>query len=72
VAAAAAACQRHGKLLMVGGIADLAILEDLTPLGVCPLQLTGTDTELLFAAASARAGKFARWRRPEPGQGANQ
>ena len=25
VAAAAAACQRHGKLLMVGGIADLAL-----------------------------------------------
>ena len=58
VATAARACQRHGKLLMVGGIADLAILDDLAPLGVCPLQLTGTDTELLFTAAAARAAKF--------------
>jgi 2-keto-3-deoxy-L-rhamnonate aldolase RhmA len=66
VATAARACQRHGKLLMVGGIADLAILDDLAPLGVCPLQLAGTDTELLFTAAAARAGKFAQWRHPAP------
>jgi 2-keto-3-deoxy-L-rhamnonate aldolase RhmA len=66
VATAARACQRHGKLLMVGGIADLAILEDLAPLGVCPLQLAGTDTELLFTAAAARAAKFTGWRRPAP------
>jgi len=33
VATAARACQRHGKLLMVGGIADLAILDDLALLG---------------------------------------
>ena len=66
VATAARACQRHGKLLMVGGIADLAILDDLAPLGVCPLQLAGTDTELLFTGAAARAGKFAQWRRPAP------
>jgi 2-keto-3-deoxy-L-rhamnonate aldolase RhmA len=66
VATAADACQRRGKLLMVGGLADLAILDDLVPLGVCPLYLTGTDTDLLFAAASARAEQFARWRRPAP------
>jgi 2-keto-3-deoxy-L-rhamnonate aldolase RhmA len=66
VATAARACQRHGKLLMVGGIADLAILDDLAALGVCPLQLAGTDTELLFSGAAARAGKFAQWRRPAP------
>jgi 2-keto-3-deoxy-L-rhamnonate aldolase RhmA len=70
VATAAAACQRHGKLLMVGGIADLAIMDDLMPLGACPLLLAGTDTELLFAAASARAEKFARWRRGVPAGGA--
>ncbi len=69
VVTAAAACQRHGKLLMVGGIADLAVLDDLMPLGVCPLYLAGTDTDLLFAAASARAEKFARWPRGEPGRG---
>ncbi|MCW2910593.1 MAG: 2-keto-3-deoxy-L-rhamnonate aldolase RhmA [Actinomycetia bacterium] len=62
VATAAQACQRHGKLLMVGGIADLDILEDLTSLGVCPLQLAGTDTDLLFTGAAARAGKFREWR----------
>lgn len=62
VASVARACQRHGKLLMVGGVADLAVLDDLAPLGVCPLQLAGTDTELLFAGAAARAGKLAQWR----------
>lgn len=61
VATLATACRRHGKLLMVGGIADLAVLEDLIPLGVCPLVLTGTDTEVLFAGAAARAEKFRRW-----------
>jgi 2-keto-3-deoxy-L-rhamnonate aldolase RhmA len=66
VATTARACRRHGKLLMVGGIADLAILDDLASLGVCPLQLAGTDTELLFTGAAARAGKFAQWRRPTP------
>jgi 2-keto-3-deoxy-L-rhamnonate aldolase RhmA len=71
VAAVAGACQRHGKLLMVGGITDLAILGELVPLGVCPLYLAGTDTDLLFAGASARAGKFAAWRRPEPNRGAS-
>jgi 2-keto-3-deoxy-L-rhamnonate aldolase RhmA len=71
VATAAGACQRHGKLLMVGGLADLAVLDELMPLGVCPLLLTGTDTDLLFAGAAARAEKFAAWRRPEPIQGAS-
>jgi 2-keto-3-deoxy-L-rhamnonate aldolase RhmA len=66
VATAARACQRHGKLLMVGGIADLAILDDLASFGVCPLQLAGTDTELLFTGAAARAGKFAQWHPPAP------
>ncbi len=67
VATTAQACQRHGKLLMVGGIADLDILEDLTALGVCPLQLAGTDTELLFTGAAARAGKFREWRSAHAG-----
>jgi 2-keto-3-deoxy-L-rhamnonate aldolase RhmA len=64
VATAAEACKRHGKLLMVGGIADLAIMSDLMPLGVCPLQLAGIDTDLLYAAAFARAGKYTRWQLP--------
>jgi 2-keto-3-deoxy-L-rhamnonate aldolase RhmA len=60
VAAVAAACKRHGKLLMVGGIADPALLDKLTSLGVCPLRLTGTDTDMLFTGAAARAERFLR------------
>ena len=58
--AVAGACKRHGKLLMVGGIADPAMLHDLAPLGVCPLRLTGTDTDMLYAGAAARAERFLR------------
>jgi 2-keto-3-deoxy-L-rhamnonate aldolase RhmA len=60
VAALAGACQRHGKLLMVGGIADQALLRDLDSLGVCPLRLTGTDTDMLYAGAAGRAERFRR------------
>ncbi len=62
VAIAAAACQRHQKLLMVGGIADLAILDRLIPLGVCPLHLVGSDADVLFAGAAARAETYRQWR----------
>jgi len=58
VAAVAQACARHGKLLMIGGIGDLALLERFDDLGVCPLRLTGTDTDLLFTGVSARARTF--------------
>jgi 2-keto-3-deoxy-L-rhamnonate aldolase RhmA len=61
VATVAEACRRHGKLLMVGGIADLEVLDSLRPLGVCPLYLPGTDTDLLYSAAEARAAKFTTW-----------
>ena len=30
------------------------------PLGVCPLRLTGTDTDMLYAGAAARAERFLR------------
>ena len=50
VIAAAAACARHGKLLMLGGTSD----PELFALGACPLRLTGMDSELLFTAARAR------------------
>jgi 2-keto-3-deoxy-L-rhamnonate aldolase RhmA len=65
VATAADACRQHGTLLMVGGIADLAVLDGLLPLGACSLYLTGTDTDLLFTAASARAGKYLEWHRSQ-------
>jgi 2-keto-3-deoxy-L-rhamnonate aldolase RhmA len=60
VAVLAAAAKRHGKLLMVGGIADPALLRDLDALGVCPLRLTGTDTDMLYDGAAARAERFLR------------
>ena len=60
IAALAEAGRRHGKLVMVGGIPDPALLDDLAPLGVCPLRLTGTDTDMLYAGAAARAERFLR------------
>ena len=58
IAVLAAACQRHGKPLMVGGIADPKLLAGFTALGACPLRLTGTDTDMLYAGAAARAERF--------------
>jgi 2-keto-3-deoxy-L-rhamnonate aldolase RhmA len=59
IATVADACRRHDKLLMVGGVADQATLASFAALGVCPLQLTGMDTDLLFAEALARASRSA-------------
>jgi 2-keto-3-deoxy-L-rhamnonate aldolase RhmA len=61
VATAAEACRRHGKLLMLGGIGDLALLESLATLGACPLLLTGMDNDLLFAAARSRVDELGAW-----------
>jgi 2-keto-3-deoxy-L-rhamnonate aldolase RhmA len=58
IAAVGEACKRHDKLLMVGGIADQAVLDSLPALGVSPLHLTGFDTDLLFSAAQSRAARF--------------
>jgi 2-keto-3-deoxy-L-rhamnonate aldolase RhmA len=58
IAALGKACGRHGKPLMVGGIPDPALLDRLAPLGVCPLRLTGTDTDMLYAGAATRAERF--------------
>jgi 2-keto-3-deoxy-L-rhamnonate aldolase RhmA len=60
VAALAAAARQHGKPLMVGGVADPAQLRQLDSLGVCPLRLTGSDTDMLYAGAAARAERFLR------------
>ncbi|MCX4977447.1 HpcH/HpaI aldolase/citrate lyase family protein [Streptomyces sp. NBC_00620] len=49
------ACHKHGKLMVLGGIGDPAILDTLVPLGVCPLRITGTDSAFLFEGAQARA-----------------
>jgi len=61
VSASAGTCRRHGKLLMVGGIADLSVLGTLSRLGACPLYLTGTDSDLLYAGALARTRQFTQW-----------
>jgi hypothetical protein len=61
IAAATDACRRHDKLLMLGGIGDLALVAPLMRLGVAPLMLTGMDTDFLFSAAEARARRFAEW-----------
>jgi len=61
VATAAKACLRHGKLLQLGGIGDLSIVDSLLPLGICPLHLTGNDTDLLFSGAQTRANAFTTW-----------
>jgi 2-keto-3-deoxy-L-rhamnonate aldolase RhmA len=58
VAELAQAAKANGKLLMVGGIGDPARLSELDELGVCPLRLTGTDTDMLYAGAAARAERF--------------
>lgn len=58
VAAAAAACRRHGKLLMLAGVGDRALHASLSELGVCPLHITGMDTDLLYGAARARVESF--------------
>jgi 2-keto-3-deoxy-L-rhamnonate aldolase RhmA len=58
IATVGAACRQHDKLMMVGGIGDLSMLGALVELGVCPLYLTGMDTDLLFAEARARAARF--------------
>jgi 2-keto-3-deoxy-L-rhamnonate aldolase RhmA len=61
VATVAQACRRHGKLLMIGGIADLSLVSSLAELGVCPLHLTGMDTDLLFREAQNRVEAFTAW-----------
>jgi hypothetical protein len=43
---------------VVGGIADPVRLRELDSLGVCPLRMTGTDTDMLYVGAAARAERF--------------
>lgn len=60
VAVVGEVCRAHGKLLQLGGIGDLELLKTLVPLGVCPLYLTGSDTDLLHSGAAARASRFSK------------
>jgi 2-keto-3-deoxy-L-rhamnonate aldolase RhmA len=56
-----AGAQASGKLAMVGGIADLELYAELFALGLCPMLLTGMDTDLLFEGARTRAERFTTW-----------
>ena len=68
VAAVAEACRRHGKLFMLAGIGDLSVFGPLADLGACPLLVTGTDSDLLYAAAQSRVTSIDAWHtaRTEP------
>jgi 2-keto-3-deoxy-L-rhamnonate aldolase RhmA len=61
VATVAEACNRRGKLLMLGGIGDLDIVKSLLPLGIAPLFFTGTDTEMLYTAAEQHSRRLSEW-----------
>jgi 2-keto-3-deoxy-L-rhamnonate aldolase RhmA len=63
IAKVAEACKRHSKLFMLGGISDLDIVKDLLPLGIAPLFLTGTDTDMLYSAAEQRSRRISEWHR---------
>lgn len=64
VAKVARACARHDLPLMIGGVADLALLEPLLALGASPVFLTGVDTDLLLSAATARVATLSGWISP--------
>src|SRR5882757_9370032 len=55
VATVGKACANHGKLFMLGGISDPDLYNSLAQLGVCPLVVTGMDTDLLYGAVQSRA-----------------
>jgi 2-keto-3-deoxy-L-rhamnonate aldolase RhmA len=57
----AAACRSHGKICVVGGIADLKIIEELLQIGVAPMMMTGSDIDLLFSAARLRIEALGQW-----------
>jgi 2-keto-3-deoxy-L-rhamnonate aldolase RhmA len=60
VATVAKACANHGKLFMLGGVADPVVYASLAQLGVCPLVVTGMDTDLLYSAVQSRAESVLR------------
>jgi 2-keto-3-deoxy-L-rhamnonate aldolase RhmA len=60
VATVGKACANHGKLFMLGGISDPVLSTSFAQLGVCPLILTGMDTDLLYSAVQARVDALLR------------
>ena len=59
VVAVADACKRHGKIAVLGGISDVALVTDLLALGsFANFHLVGFDTDLLYGAAMQRRASF--------------
>ena len=59
----AAAARRHGKIAVIGGIADDTHWHELLALGFAPLIFAGIDTDVIAAALTQRA---ADWRTRMP------
>lgn len=51
---ALAACERAGKPLSIGGIADAALNTELLARGAAPFLMTGIDTDVLLASMQER------------------
>lgn len=68
-----AAARRHGKLAVVGGSSDPALVLDLLDAGAAPLVFAAIDTDVLAAGLSQRAADWNRriqeWRRGTDIQG---
>jgi hypothetical protein len=43
---------------MLGGVSDEATFASLATFGICPMRLTGTDTDLLYGASKERVDKL--------------
>jgi len=54
---ALAACQRAGKPMMIGGVADAAYIAEFIRRGAAPFLMTGIDTDLLLGALHERVGQ---------------
>jgi len=57
--AVAEAARRHGKLAVIGGVADAGHWRELLDMGFAPLVFAGIDTDVIAAALDQRA---ADWR----------
>jgi 2-keto-3-deoxy-L-rhamnonate aldolase RhmA len=57
----AAACARHGKLCVIGGVSDLKLMAQFLTLGVAPFIISGSDIEMLASAARSRGEALQQW-----------
>jgi 2-keto-3-deoxy-L-rhamnonate aldolase RhmA len=57
-ATVAAAAKRHGKVAVIGGIADPGQWRELLALGFAPLVFAGIDTDIIATALDQRASEW--------------